>query len=620
MGWNTACPDWRERLLAGRPLVPALPLFRGEADKALRIFGRLRLPDVIGMPPMAEAAGEWFMALVEALFGSYDEVANRRMIQEFFLLVPKKNGKSSYAAAIMVVALIMNRRPNAEFLLIAPTMEIANIAYRQARGIIKADAELSKLFRPQPHIKTITHLKSGAVLQIKAADTDVITGSKSTGILVDETHVFSKKSNASDVFVEIRGALAARPDGFMLQISTQSKEPPAGVFKSELGVARDVRDGKLVMPILPILYELPDDIAADGGWKDRRYWPLVNPNMGRSVDETFLSNQLILAEREGPSQLALLASQHFNIEIGLNLRTDRWPGADYWQASAEPGLTLDELLRRSEVVVAGIDGGGLDDLLGLGVMGRERMTRRWLLWCHAWAHRIVLERRKEIAARLLDFEKAGNLTLVDDESDADIQGVADIIERINDIGLLPGKAAIGVDPVGISDIVDELERRGLSASTDEVAGHIVAVKQGWTLNNAILTAERRLAAGDLAHDDTGLMSWCVGNAKIEMRGNAVTITKQAAGKAKIDPLMAAFNCVSLMQQNPEARPESIYSVLDRIDGKQKPAESAQSDAKPMQTGADTWSPDVLRDPNHADFARHKALFEAWQAAQDDEEF
>ncbi len=78
-------------------------------------------------------------------------------MQELFLLVPKKNGKSSYAATIMVVAMIVNRRPNAEFLLIAPTKEIAGISYRQASGIIKADAELAKLFHMQEHLKRITH-------------------------------------------------------------------------------------------------------------------------------------------------------------------------------------------------------------------------------------------------------------------------------------------------------------------------------------------------------------------------------------------------------------------------------------------------------------------------------
>ncbi|WP_454629552.1 terminase large subunit [Bradyrhizobium cenepequi] len=549
--WRTALPDWESRILERKSLIPPnLKLFDFEAEKALRIFKRLRVPDIEGYPTHGEACDEWVFDLVRVIFGSYDVSIKRRMIQEYFLLVPKKNGKSSVAAAVMVTAAIMNRRPAAELLLIAPTKKIADIAFKQAHGIIKLDKELSKLFYAQSHQRTITHRRTEAAIMIKAADTDVVTGSKATFILVDETHEFAKKANAADIFTEIRGSLAARPDGFMIQITTQSKDEPAGVFKSELQTARDVRDGKVDLPLLPVLYELPYAIQdAEGDlWQDERYWPMINPNYGRSVDPVFLRTQLTKAKRSADSRaaMALLASQHFNIQIGLRQRTDSWAGSEFWLKSADRVTSLEDLIRRSEVVVVGIDGGGLDDLLGLAVLGRDRGTGKWLLWCRAWAHSIVLVRRMEIADRLKDFENEGTLTFVDKPGD-DVRDVADIVMKIEDAGKLAEGAAIAVDAAGIGAIVDELtsEDRGLEKE------RIVGIAQGWKLNGAIKDTERKVAGGELIHDGSALMAWCIGNAKAEQRGNAVTINKQASGTAKIDPLMAVFDAVSLMSMNPE---------------------------------------------------------------------
>ena len=65
-------------------------------------------------------------------------------------------------------------------------------------------------------------------------------------------------------------------------------------------------------------------------------------------------------------------------------------------------------------------------------------------------------------------------------------------------------------------------------------------------------AERKLAGGEIGHAGSALMAWCVSNARIEDKGNAILVTKAASGKAKIDPLMAGFNAVSLMALNPKA--------------------------------------------------------------------
>jgi phage terminase large subunit-like protein len=48
------------------------------------------------------------------------------------------------------------------------------------------------------------------------------------------------------------------------------------------------------------------------------------------------------------------------------------------------------------------------------------------------------------------------------------------------------------------------------------------------------------------------MAWAVGNAKVEPRGNAIVITKQTSGTAKIDPLIVLSNAVAIMSMIPEA--------------------------------------------------------------------
>jgi phage terminase large subunit-like protein len=54
-----------------------------------------------------------------------------------------------------------------------------------------------------------------------------------------------------------------------------------------------------------------------------------------------------------------------------------------------------------------------------------------------------------------------------------------------------------------------------------------------------------------------MMDWCVGNLKIEPTATAIRATKQNAGDAKIDPVMAMFDSAVLMATNPEAAGGSV---------------------------------------------------------------
>ena len=616
--WSTACPDWERRIVAGESLVPVAPLFPDEAQAAMAVLDSLRVVDVAGSPTFGESSRPWMREFAAAIFGAYDPETGRRLIREFFLLISKKNGKSTLAAAIMLTALIRNWRNSAEFYILAPTKEIANNSFVPIRDMIRADDALDALIHVKENERTFVHRGTKAILKVIAADSDTVGGKKGVGVLVDELWLLGKRANAGAMLMEATGGKVSRPEAFTIFLSTQSDEPPAGVFKDKLDYFRDVRDG--VRPdrrSVPVLYEFPPAMRKAEAYLKPENFFVTNPNLGLIVSAEDLEEDLAKQQAAGPHALNVFLAKHLNVEIGQNLRADRWAGADVWPGAADPTLTLETLLDRSEVIVAGIDGGGLDDLLGLALMGREKGTGRWLVWARAYCHIVVLRRRKSIASELIDLAKAGELQVFDangliepsalaamvaeesavgsrqsavDESPPspspsplagegrgegagesrgegavevilppDIRALVEVIERPLAAGLL---GLVGIDQHGVGLIAEGLKTIGVwqeEADKPEPMVPLWGVSQGYKLQGAIKTVERKLDDRTLLHGGQRLLAWCVGNARTVMSGNAAMVTKAASGTAKIDPLMAVYDCAALMSTNPEPA-GSVYSA------------------------------------------------------------
>ncbi|MGR6329220.1 terminase large subunit [Sphingomonas sp. XXL09] len=553
--WSTACLDWKRRIRDRRTLIPFTPLFPASAEAKMAVFTALRIAD-LGINPatdetwtIGESADEWLLDFAAAIFGAYNPETGEQMIREGMLLVSKKNTKSTIAAGIMLTELICGWRPSDENLILAPTIEVAGNSFKPACDMIRADEELLDLLHIQEHVRLITNRETKATLKVVAADAATVSGKKASRVLVDELWLFGKKATADAMLREATGGQVSRPEGYTLYLTTQSDEPPAGVFKDKLAYARDVRDGVVTnRKFLPVLYEFPPEMLAADEHLDPANFYVTNPNLGRSVSQTWLEDEFAKITNAEDGTKQVFFAKHLNVEIGVGLRHDAWIGATYWaQAKAAVDLwdgSLEQFLELVEVAVAGIDGGGLDDLFGLALLGRLRADpRTWLMWNRAWAHLDVFERRKDIVSRLNGFVKDQTLVRCEDPTQ-DLVEVADLLELVKDRGLFPDEAAIGLDPQGVAALVDEIMGRGFTAE------QLVAVPQGFRLTGAIKGSERKLKDGTLLHAGQELMNWCVGNAKVEPRGSAILITKQVSGTAKIDPLLAGFNAVVLMTRNP----------------------------------------------------------------------
>jgi phage terminase large subunit-like protein len=493
-------------------------------------------------PTVGEICGAWAQEIAEVIHGAYDRETGERLIREVFLKVPKKNWKSGWAAMVMLSLMVRNWRESNEGAIIAPTKEGADNVFKPMRDAVRADPELSELFHVQPNMRTVIHRVTGMSCRVYAADTDTVAGKIWAFVILEELWQLAKRAGAEDMILEALGGQASRPEGVVISITTESDEAPVGVHKAKEDFARQVRDGKIDAPwFLPILYEWPEDMLKAKSYMDPANFHLVNPNYGASVDPVDMLRKFEEAKAADEKAMRLFTAKRLNVPASENMGGS-WAGAAYWMRQAQPEITLDELLDRCEVVDVGIDGGGLDDLLGLAVVGRERTTRDWLSWHRAWAHPSVLERRKSEAERFRDFAADGDLVLVEQIGE-DVEQVADIAAQVEASGKLD---KVGVDPAGLGAILDALEEAGVPKEK------IVGVSQGWKLTGAIKTAERKLAEGTFWHAGQPLMAWCVGNAKVELKGNNLYMTKQVSGAAKIDPLMATFNAVALMSLNPAA--------------------------------------------------------------------
>ena len=313
------------------------------------------------------------------------------------------------------------------------------------------------------HIKTIHDRRTKANTKIKTVDKKIVTGAVPAFALIDELHLLGKDSNAEAIIGQLKGGMVTVPGAFWAMITTQSFDPPAGVFKSELKIAAPF--GTARRPASTPCRCRTNSVSSNNGTRSSGRIPHSGIGCSRMSAGRCGSRRLRRTTLPSRSRIsARFVSGRRNISTSKSasrFMTTAGRAPTIGEAAAEPELTLEELLRRCDVVVMGGDGGGLDDLLGLAVLGREKGTRRWLLWCLGWCYAKVLERRKEIGPRLRDFESRGELTIVEALGD-DMKAVTDIARQVRASGKTPCKNAVGVDPAGLGSLVDALVLAGFT--------------------------------------------------------------------------------------------------------------------------------------------------------------
>ena len=272
-----------------------------------------------GQPFELEA---WQRAIVANLFGWKRKSDGLRRYRTAFVLVPRKNGKSTLAAGVALYTLFVDRENGSQIYSCAADRNQAHLVFDPASKMVHRNPDLDEM---AVVYRTSIVLKDGSG-SYKTISSDVKSkwGFNTHCAIIDEVHAHQNRE-LIDALVTSTGA-RTQPIEFYITTVDYERE---SICNEKHDYALKVRDGVITnQAFLPVIYET----AKDADWHDEKVWKAANPGWGGAVNVDIFRQDYELA-RQTP------AFENVFKRFRLNMRTEQavaWIPLDKWDACGEP--------------------------------------------------------------------------------------------------------------------------------------------------------------------------------------------------------------------------------------------------------------------------------------------
>ena len=479
----------------------------------------------------------WQCFIVGCLFG-WKRADGTRRFRIAFIEVPRKQGKTTLAAAIGLYLFLCDGEAGAEIYAAATKRDQAKLVFEDAKALIAKSPELAEHVERYRYSIQIPETRSK--FEPLGADGDTLDGLNPFVAICDEIHAWKSR----DLWDVLQTGMGSREQPLMLAITT------AGDFSDSIYNTLH-NDSEALLEAVGQPEGIRDDgtfcyiacLDVDDEWTDSTRWAKANPNIGVSVFQEEIAETIERAKRQPASQNKVKRNR-------LGIRTaalNAWLRLDYWDRNSAlyDVRELDGL-----PCYGGLDMASTQDLAAFAlvfpvdsVKGNPVFKLRVWCWCPAEADDAASEAMRR---RLFPWVQAGYLEFTNGQS-IDVATIEATILSLKAKYQIKG---ICYDPWQCESTAQRLVTEGLDLRKFP--------QNCPTFNEPAKAFERAVIDGRLLHNQNPLLRWMAGNTVIHANGAGLIMPNKKKSRDKIDGITAsvmAVGCFKALGNNDDT---SIY--------------------------------------------------------------
>lgn len=459
----------------------------------------------------------WQEFIVGSLFG-WRRADGRRRFRDAYIEVPRKNGKSTLLAGLMLLLTFFDGEGGAEGYVAATKKAQAQIIFGDAKHMVRKCPTYKRRLKVLEY--RISDPETSSTLSPLGADADTLDGLNPHAVAIDELHAHP----TSAVLEVMESGQGARAQPIVLKVTT------AGWNRNSVCWRQHERAARMLDPESTVeddaLFAFIATLDDGDDFQDERVWAKANPNLDVSVDRDFLRRDVKKAA-DTPEELPNLLQKRFDVWVSNSI--ERAIDMKLWDAEhLLVPVDVNELLGRE--CFGGLDLAPVSDLTSFALVFPPIEPNE--LWKYVGLHFCpeddLHERSRRDGVPYETWAQQGWITPTPgNQTDMDV-----VVDEILELAGKFKVRQIGEDPAFAASVSPRLQRvLGEKAVVDVRMGYM-----GMTFPTGVLLNHVR--ARDLQHGGDPVLRWAADNLVLRSGPAKRLMPDKERSREKIDPIVA----------------------------------------------------------------------------------